>query len=62
MLTRTYDNSVSRVWKREDQSGHQVKLTWTVDETRELFEYMNGPLPDFEYKWPENYGGTSKPI
>lgn len=27
---------------------------WTVDESKELWEYMGEPLPGFEYKWPED--------
>jgi len=29
--------------------------TWTVEQSKELWEYMGEPLPDFHYKWPERY-------
>ena len=28
---------------------------FTVDDSHELWQYMGEPLPDFEYKWPEEY-------
>jgi hypothetical protein len=28
---------------------------FTVSQSKELWEYMGEPLPDFEYKWPEEY-------
>jgi len=28
---------------------------FTVEQSKELWEYMGEPLPDFEYKWPEQY-------
>jgi len=28
---------------------------FTVDQSKELWQYMGEPLPDFEYKWPERY-------
>jgi hypothetical protein len=28
---------------------------FTVEQSKELWEYMGKPLPDFEYKWPEEY-------
>lgn len=28
---------------------------FTVEQSKELWEYMGKPLPDFEYKWPERY-------
>lgn len=28
---------------------------FTVEQSRELLEYMGEPLPDFEYKWPDEY-------
>lgn len=31
------------------------KARFTVEESRELWEYMGSPLPGFEYKWPEEY-------
>jgi hypothetical protein len=31
---------------------------FTVNQSKELWEYMGEPLPDFEYKWPEEYHKT----
>jgi len=28
---------------------------FTVDQSKELWNYMGKPLPDFEYKWPDEY-------
>jgi len=28
---------------------------FTVAQSKELWEYMGNPLPDFEYKWPDRY-------
>jgi len=28
---------------------------FTVDQSHKLWQYMGEPLPDFEYKWPEEY-------
>jgi hypothetical protein len=28
---------------------------FTVEQSKELWEYMGEPLPDFEYKWPDRY-------
>jgi len=28
---------------------------FTVSQSKELWEYMGEPLPDFEYKWPDRY-------
>jgi hypothetical protein len=28
---------------------------WTVADSKELWDYMGEPLPDFAYKWPEPY-------
>jgi len=39
--------------KPSTHSGH--KIVFTVDKSKELWEYMGKPLPDFYYKWPEQY-------
>ena len=31
------------------------KAVWTVEDSYTLWDYMGEPLPDFEYKWPEEY-------
>jgi hypothetical protein len=28
---------------------------FTVEQSKELWDYMGDPLPDFEYKWPKEY-------
>jgi hypothetical protein len=35
--------------------GNSGYISWNVEDSKELFEYMGEPLPDFEYKWPEEY-------
>jgi hypothetical protein len=37
----------------EGKYGKECEATWTVQDTEKLFDYMGKPLPDFEYKWPE---------
>ncbi len=32
-----------------------INMEFTVEQSKELWEYMGKPLPDFEYKWPEKY-------
>lgn len=27
---------------------------WSINKSKKLFKYMNGPLPGFEYKWPND--------
>jgi len=38
-----------------DISENNCIAEFTVDKSRELWQYMGEPLPDFEYKWPEQY-------
>jgi len=40
--------------KRKDGSK-KCNAEFTVDQSKKLWEYMGKPLPDFEYKWPEEY-------
>jgi hypothetical protein len=42
------------IQKRKDGS-ETCNAAFTVDQSKELWEYMGDPLPDFEYKWPEEY-------
>lgn len=35
--------------------GKICEAQFTVEKSRELWKYMGEPLPDFEYKWPEEY-------
>jgi len=38
----------------ERKDGSKIcNAHFTVDQSKELWEYMGRPLPDFEYKWPE---------
>jgi hypothetical protein len=42
------------IWERKD--GHtSCNAEFTQSASEELWEYMGDPLPDFEYKWPEEY-------
>jgi len=36
-------------------SGVALNITFTVNQSKELWEYMGKPLPGFGYKWPEVY-------
>jgi len=40
--------------ERKDGSMNCV-AEFTVEQSKELWKYMGEPLPDFEYKWPEEY-------
>jgi len=40
--------------ERKDGSG-RCNAEFTVAQSKELWEYMGEPLPDFEYKWPDRY-------
>jgi hypothetical protein len=35
--------------------GKRCNAVWTVEQSKELWEYMGKPLPDFYYKWPKKY-------
>jgi len=40
----------------ERKNGYKnCDAVFTVDQSKELWKYMGEPLPDFEYKWPEQY-------
>jgi hypothetical protein len=43
--------------ERKDGSK-SCSAQFTVDQSKELWEYMGEPLPDFEYKWPQGYFHT----
>lgn len=38
-----------------DDGNLNCDLEFTVSQSKEIWEYMGQPLPDFEYKWPEKY-------
>jgi len=40
--------------RENDYTGY-CRAKWTVEDSYELWDYMGEPLPDFEYKWPEEY-------
>jgi len=40
--------------ERKDGSK-KCDAEFTVEQSEELWEYMGEPLPDFEYKWPNQY-------
>jgi len=33
----------------------KLQIGFTVNQSKELFDYMGEPLPGFEYKWPERF-------
>lgn len=39
------------IYERKD-GNTDCTAEFTVDQSKELWEYMGEPLPDFEYKWP----------
>lgn len=39
---------------RWDISETHCNACWRTDTSKELFEYMTGPLPGYEYKWPKS--------
>jgi len=43
--------------KRNDGTK-RCEARFSVEQSKELWEYMGEPLPDFEYKWPEQYRNT----
>jgi len=40
--------------ERKDGS-EKCNAQFTVGQSKELWEYMGNPLPDFKYKWPERF-------
>lgn len=38
--------------------GKKVDMYFSKQTSDEMFEYMNGPLPDFEYKFPNSRNGV----
>ena len=38
-----------------DEKKNNCTARWTVEDSHTLWDYMGEPLPDFEYKWPEEY-------
>jgi hypothetical protein len=48
---------VPNKWKinKRPSGGRKCTAVFTVDQSKELWEYMGDPLPDFAYKWPESY-------
>jgi hypothetical protein len=41
------------IYDRKKYGGKHCQAQWTQQQTKELFDYMNKPLPGFEYKWPK---------
>lgn len=39
----------------ERNNRKETRMYWHGDDRDALFEYMDEPLPDFEYKWPERF-------
>ncbi len=38
-----------------DDGRKDCNAVWNKDSSERLFEYMGKPLPDFNYKWPQEY-------
>jgi hypothetical protein len=49
-LPEPYDYFISS----RKNGSNRCHVEWTVEGSQKLFQYMGEPLPDFEYKWPEN--------
>lgn len=45
------------ICERED-GRKDCTAQFTADQSKELWEYMGDPLPDFEYKWPQSNSST----
>lgn len=43
------------IQERSRDGGLKCNAVFTVEQSKELWSYMGEPLPDFEYKWPDNY-------
>lgn len=41
------------IYERKEYGGEHCKAQWTQEQTVKLFDYMDGPLPGFKYKWPD---------
>jgi len=42
-------------FKQEKSENKGCDAQWSVNDSQKLWEYMGEPLPDFEYKWPEEH-------
>ena len=43
------------ITNRKNRENKSCTAEWGIEESYQLWEYMGEPLPDFEYKWPEEY-------
>lgn len=48
-------SNYSRGKRTKGRDGENCYIYWTVKDSKKLFKYMGEPLPDFEYKWPEEH-------
>ena len=51
-LPQPSNHHISEQIKSENK---KCDIVWGVEESYELWDYMGEPLPDFNYKWPEEY-------
>jgi hypothetical protein len=58
------ENKISSYFKQADlplpsnyctQENKEFNIQFSNSQSEELWEYMGDPLPDFQYKWPEEY-------
>lgn len=41
--------------RKNNDNTLKCDIEFTVEQSKELWEYMGEPLPDFEYKWPNEF-------
>jgi hypothetical protein len=51
-LPQPSNHHISEQIKSENK---KCDIVWGIEESYELWDYMGEPLPDFEYKWPDQY-------
>jgi len=41
--------------RERNDGSKKCDAQFTIEQSKELWEYMGNPLPDFEYKWPKQH-------
>jgi hypothetical protein len=51
------ENFINAVGREEipEPRYSEPNFYWSVDETKDFFNYIGEPVPGFEYKWPKEY-------
>jgi len=57
-VTKIFKQSELPTPIRYDKHKTNCNAVFSVEQSEKLWEYMGEPLPDFEYKWPEQYRNT----